>query len=79
MMGVEQKYVRFDWAVKRLLRDKANFGVLGKEGPSGLRASSVCNSRTGGRARDRQARPPSEKAWQKVVRKVVQKVGDRNV
>lgn len=25
---VPEKYVRFDWAVKRLLRDKANFGVL---------------------------------------------------
>ena len=22
------KYIRFDWAMKRLLRDKANFGVL---------------------------------------------------
>ena len=22
------KYIRFDWAVKRLLRNKANFGVL---------------------------------------------------
>ena len=22
------KYVRFDWAAKRMLRDKANFGVL---------------------------------------------------
>ena len=22
------KYIRFDWAVKRILRDKANFGVL---------------------------------------------------
>lgn len=22
------KYIRFDWAVKRMLRDKANFGVL---------------------------------------------------
>lgn len=27
-MVVENKYVRFDWAVKRMLRDKANFGVL---------------------------------------------------
>ena len=27
-MNVENKYVRFDWAVKRMLRDKANFGVL---------------------------------------------------
>ena len=24
----KNKYIRFDWAVKRLLRDKANFGVL---------------------------------------------------
>lgn len=24
----EESYIRFDWAVKRLLRDKANFGVL---------------------------------------------------
>jgi predicted transposase/invertase (TIGR01784 family) len=23
-----KKYIRFDWAMKRLLRDKANFGVL---------------------------------------------------
>ena len=22
------KYIRFDWAIKRLLRQKANFGVL---------------------------------------------------
>ena len=27
-MIVENKYIRFDWAVKRMLRDKANFGVL---------------------------------------------------
>ena len=27
-MNVENKYVRFDWAVKRMLRNKANFGVL---------------------------------------------------
>ena len=27
-MIAENKYVRFDWAVKRILRDKANFGVL---------------------------------------------------
>ena len=27
-MVVDNKYVRFDWAVKRMLRDKANFGVL---------------------------------------------------
>ena len=27
-MNVENRYVRFDWAVKRMLRDKANFGVL---------------------------------------------------
>ena len=27
-MIAENKYVRFDWAVKRMLRDKANFGVL---------------------------------------------------
>ena len=26
-MGKNQ-YIRFDWAMKRLLRDKANFGVL---------------------------------------------------
>ena len=25
---INEKYVRFDWAVKRMLRDKANFGVL---------------------------------------------------
>ena len=23
-----EKYIRFDWAMKRLLRNKANFGVL---------------------------------------------------
>ena len=23
-----EKFIRFDWAMKRLLRDKANFGVL---------------------------------------------------
>ena len=27
-MNAENKYVRFDWAVKRMLRNKANFGVL---------------------------------------------------
>ena len=27
-MNAENKYIRFDWAVKRMLRDKANFGVL---------------------------------------------------
>ena len=24
----KDKYIRFDWAIKRLLRNKANFGVL---------------------------------------------------
>ena len=24
----ENKYIRFDWAMKRLLRQKANFGIL---------------------------------------------------
>ena len=28
LMQVENKYIRFDWAVKRMLRDKANFAVL---------------------------------------------------
>ena len=27
-MEVHNKYIRFDWAVKRMLRDKANFVVL---------------------------------------------------
>ena len=27
-MEVTEKYIRFDWAVKRMLRDKANFAVL---------------------------------------------------
>lgn len=27
-MEQEDRYIRFDWAVKRLLRQKANFGVL---------------------------------------------------
>ena len=27
-MEVCNKYIRFDWAVKRMLRDKANFSVL---------------------------------------------------
>ena len=27
-MNIDNRYVRFDWAVKRMLRDKANFGVL---------------------------------------------------
>ena len=26
--GTERQYIRFDWAIKRLLRNKANFGVL---------------------------------------------------
>ena len=28
MMNEENRYIRFDWAAKRMLRDKANFGVL---------------------------------------------------
>ena len=28
LMEVNNKYIRFDWAVKRMLRDKANFAVL---------------------------------------------------
>ena len=28
VMVQKDKYIRFDWAVKRLLRNKANFGVL---------------------------------------------------
>lgn len=27
-MELQDRYIRFDWAVKRLLRHKANFGVL---------------------------------------------------
>ena len=27
-MGNKDRYIRFDWAIKRLLRNKANFGVL---------------------------------------------------
>lgn len=27
-MGIQDRYIRFDWAIKRLLRQKANFGVL---------------------------------------------------
>jgi hypothetical protein len=27
-MNEKEKYIRFDWAAKRILRDKANFGVL---------------------------------------------------
>lgn len=27
-MCENNKYIRFDWAAKRILRDKANFGVL---------------------------------------------------
>ena len=27
-MGLENQCIRFDWAIKRLLRQKANFGVL---------------------------------------------------
>ena len=27
-MNESNKYIRFDWAAKRMLRDKANFGVL---------------------------------------------------
>ena len=27
-MDYTDRYIRFDWAVKRLLRNKANFGVL---------------------------------------------------
>lgn len=28
MKGLKDRYIRFDWAIKRLLRQKANFGVL---------------------------------------------------
>ena len=27
MCELKDKYIRFDWAIKRLLRQKANFGV----------------------------------------------------
>lgn len=27
-MNENNKFIRFDWAAKRMLRDKANFGVL---------------------------------------------------
>lgn len=27
-MEGQSKYIRFDWAMKRLLRDKANFGIV---------------------------------------------------
>lgn len=27
-MSIQDRYIRFDWAIKRLLRQKANFGVL---------------------------------------------------
>ena len=27
-MAVNNKYIRFDWALKRKLRDKVNFAVL---------------------------------------------------
>ena len=28
MRELKDRYIRFDWAIKRLLRQKANFGVL---------------------------------------------------
>ena len=28
MKELKDRYIRFDWAIKRLLRQKANFGVL---------------------------------------------------
>ena len=28
MAELKDRYIRFDWAIKRLLRQKANFGVL---------------------------------------------------
>ena len=28
MTELRDRYIRFDWAIKRLLRQKANFGVL---------------------------------------------------
>lgn len=28
MPELKDRYIRFDWAIKRLLRQKANFGVL---------------------------------------------------
>lgn len=31
LMNNDNQYIRFDWTVKRMMRDKANFGML--EGP----------------------------------------------
>ena len=28
MEDLANKYIRFDWAMKRLLRDKANWGII---------------------------------------------------
>ena len=30
MEELKDKYIRFDWAIKRLLRQKANFGEIGR-------------------------------------------------
>ncbi len=27
-MAIDNTYIRFDWAIKHMLRDKANFGIL---------------------------------------------------
>ena len=49
-MELQDRYIRFDWAVKRLLRHKANFGVLegflrSEERRVGKECTSWCRSR----------------------------------
>ena len=44
------KYIRFDWTVKRILRDKGNFGVLDGLIADGLSTATII--RISGRSED---------------------------
>ena len=37
MGKLKDRYIRFDWAIKRMLRDKANFAVLEEIGRASCR------------------------------------------
>ena len=47
-MNEDNKFIRFDWAAKRMLRDKGNFGVL--EGRAEGRAEGLAEGLAVGRA-----------------------------
>ena len=41
MGKLKDRYIRFDWAIKRMLRDKANFAVLGRAAHRALRGQDA--------------------------------------